>query len=63
MDVSSQKSFSRTDKLPEKKSEKFKAKPEKEVDPFDILYPNTPQASVRGSIVGFINFFPYTFES
>merc|ERR1711937_184741 len=46
VDVSSQKSFSRTDKLSEKKSEKLKAKPEKEVEPFDILYPNTPQASV-----------------
>ena len=56
VDVSSQKSFSRTDKLSEKKSEKLKAKPEKEVEPFDILYPNTPQASVSGSIIGFANF-------
>lgn len=63
VDVSSQTSFSRTDELSEKKSEKSKAKPDKEVNPFDILYPNTPQASVRGCIRGFTNVFRCSLES
>ena len=42
VDITSQKEFTTPDKLPEKDPE-----PKKEIDPFDILFSNTPQASVK----------------